>query len=416
MNNNKHLTVSEVADKIGVSPDTIRRWHKAKLIRGKRSSRNYRLFNLEEVQNYYNKITNLNHNDYKILKTNKKSPYTVVELFTGAGGTALGLENSGLKNILSVENDKNAIATLKENRPNWNIIHDDIANVDFNRMKADIIEGGFPCQSFSYAGKGLGFADIRGTLFFEFTRAIEAIKPKVIIGENVRGLASHDKGKTLKTMIYELDRIGYKVAYKILRSQYLDVPQKRERLIIIGIRKDLDLKFIFPKEKNYTITLREALKNVPKSEGQLYSDKKKKVLKLVPPGGYWRDLPLKIQKEYMMKSFYLGGGKTGMARRMSWDEPSLTLTTSPSQKQTERCHPSETRPFTVREYARIQTFPDDWIFKGSISSQYKQIGNAVPVNLGFHIGRCTIAMLNKDFDSDTMINLEACDLQLNKHD
>jgi DNA (cytosine-5)-methyltransferase 1 len=116
---------------------------------------------------------------------------------------------------------------------------------------------------------------------------------------------------------------------------------------------------------------------------------------LIPPGGYWRDLPLGLQKEYMQQSFYLGGGKTGMARRISWDEASLTLTCSPCQKQTERCHPDETRPFTVREYARIQTFPDDWVFQGSMANQYKQIGNAVPVNLGKEIGKSIVTFLEK---------------------
>jgi DNA (cytosine-5)-methyltransferase 1 len=125
-------------------------------------------------------------------------------------------------------------------------------------------------------------------------------------------------------------------------------------------------------------------------------------LALVPPGGYWRDLPPKIQKEYMGGSFYLGGGKTGMARRLSWDEPSLTLTCSPAQKQTERCHPKYERPLTVREYARIQSFPDDWKFAGSIGHQYKQIGNAVPVNFGYHIAKCIQAMLTKKFNPSTM--------------
>ena len=115
---------------------------------------------------------------------------------------------------------------------------------------------------------------------------------------------------------------------------------------------------------------------------------------MVPQGGYWRDLPIDIQKEYMQKSFYLGGGKTGMARRMSWEEPSLTLTCSPAQKQTERCHPEDTRPFTVREYARIQTFPDNWKFSGSLSQQYKQIGNAVPVNLAYALGEEIVRFLN----------------------
>ena len=111
-------------------------------------------------------------------------------------------------------------------------------------------------------------------------------------------------------------------------------------------------------------------------------------------GGDWRDLPLSVQQSYMGKSFFLPGGKTGMARRLSLDEPSLTLTCAPAQKQTERCHPIETRPLTIREYARIQTFPDDWVFEGSLSAQYKQIGNAVPVNLSAAIGRSLIRCLN----------------------
>jgi DNA (cytosine-5)-methyltransferase 1 len=177
-----------------------------------------------------------------------------------------------------------------------------------------------------------------------------------------------------------------KVAFKVFRAQFLDVPQKRERLIIFGIRSNVDAQLFFPVEKDYTITMRAALKGVPISSGQEYSDSKKKIMKLIPEGGYWRDLPEDLQKKYMGGSYHLGGGKTGMARRLSWSEPSLTLTCNPAQKQTERCHPKETRPLTVREYARIQTFPDEWDFAGSISAQYKQIGNAVPVNLGYHIG------------------------------
>ena len=105
-------------------------------------------------------------------------------------------------------------------------------------------------------------------------------------------------------------------------------------------------------------------------------------------------MPVDLQKEYMLGSFYLGGGKTGMARRLSWNEPSLTLTCAPAQKQTERCHPSEHRPLTTREYARIQTFPDNWQFEGSATQVYKQIGNAVPVNLALAVGKSLVRMLN----------------------
>lgn len=177
---------------------------------------------------------------------------------------------------------------------------------------------------------------------------------------------------------------------------------KRERLVIFGVKKDSNSHIAFPKEGGYTVSLGEALRDVPESRGQKYTDKKYQVMSLVPEGGCWRDLPESVMKNYMGASLFLGGGKTGMARRLAWNEPSLTLTCNPAQKQTERCHPSETRPLTIREYARIQSFPDDWAFEGSVSSQYKQIGNAVPVNLGYHLGRCVIAMLSNNYDLDTM--------------
>ncbi|MDQ6984028.1 MAG: DNA (cytosine-5-)-methyltransferase, partial [Ghiorsea sp.] len=200
------------------------------------------------------------------------------------------------------------------------------------------------------------------------------------------------------------DELGYHlVEPRVLKAMFYQVPQKRERLLLVGIRKDLaeKVEFKWPSPYERIMTLKDALKkgqlydrDVPISEGQGYPEKKRKILDLIPQGGYWRDLPEKLQKEYMMKSYYLGGGKTGMARRLSWDEPSLTLTCAPAQKQTERCHPEETRPLTVREYARIQTFPDDWIFSGPITSQYKQIGNAVPVNLAYAMGRALVRLLN----------------------
>lgn len=400
------LSVSEASAVIGVSMDTIRRWNKKGLIKATRSELNYRLFNLVEIKRVHDKLFGGTgqKNHYRILKSRKRTNYTVIDLFAGAGGTALGLHNAGLNHVLLNENDERAIATLRKNMPKWNVVGGDIKNVNFRafRDKVDIVEGGFPCQSFSYAGKQLGFNDIRGTLFYEFARCVKEVRPKIAIGENVKGLLRHDDGKTLAIMISVLDKMGYKTRYRVLRSQYLDVPQKRERLVIIAIRKDLDLPILYPKEKDYTVSIREAFEGCPKELGQQYPPAKKEVLSLIPPGGYWRDLPIELQKKYMGASYYLGGGKTGMARRLSWDEPSLTLTCSPAQKQTERCHPKETRPLTVREYARIQTFPDNWKFQGSLASQYKQIGNAVPTNLGYHIGRCVIAILENKPDIKTM--------------
>ena len=399
-----HVSVSDASEALAVSIDTIRRWEKKGLIKGQRDNNGHRYFHVEELARIKAKQGGDGDVGYQVLKASHASKFRVVELFAGAGGLALGFENAGLKCELLVEIDKNAVATLRQNRPKWNVLGDDVANVDFSEIEADVVAGGFPCQAFSYAGKRLGFEDTRGTLFFEYARAVKQINPKVIVGENVRGLERHDGGRTLATMLSILDDLGYRVEYKILRAQYLDVAQKRERLVIFGIRKDSTSSIAFPREKNYTVCLREVLRGVPDSPGQAYTDSKRKVMDLIPEGGYWRDLPDRLQEKYMGGSFHLGGGKTGMARRLSWDEPSLTLTCNPAQKQTERCHPAETRPLRVREYARIQSFPDDWSFVGSVAAQYRQIGNAVPVNLGYHIGRAVVSMLRNKYDDSLIVS------------
>jgi DNA (cytosine-5)-methyltransferase 1 len=322
--------------------------------------------------------------------------FTVVELFAGAGGLALGLEKAGLKTILLNEIDPDCVVTLRKNRPNWNVIHEDVRKISFKGITADVVTGGFPCQAFSHAGKRLGFEDTRGTLFYEFARAVKEIQPKIFVAENVAGLVSHDKGRTLQTMLQILkeDLDSYHVQYMVLNAVNFSVPQKRQRIVIVGTKKGIH--FDYPTQHGKIVTLGEALKDVPKSQGTKYSEARRKVMDMVPAGGSWINLPVEIQREFMGKSFYSSGGRRGMARRMSWDEPSLTLTTSPSQKQTERCHPEETRPFTVREYARIQTFPDDWNFSGSVSSQYKQIGNAVPVKLAEEVGKQIVKALKEE--------------------
>lgn len=389
------MLVGEVARALDVSVDTIRRWEKKGLIRGQRDMRGQRIFNLDEVRLLQTKLKDKTSRGFQILKAESQSPYTVIELFAGAGGLALGFENAGLNAKTLVEIEPRAADTLKMNRPQWDVRAEDVAKVAFSEGEADIVTGGFPCQAFSYAGKKMGFEDTRGTLFFEYARIVNEVRPKLIMAENVRGLVTHDDGRTLQTMLSVLDDLGYTVSWRVLRAQYLDVAQKRERWVMIGVRKDLALAPIFPEERSYTLCLRDALENVPVSGGQTYTERKHAVMAHIPEGGYWRDLPEALQREYMGASFFMGGGKTGMARRLSWDEPSLTLTCNPAQKQTERCHPSETRPLTVREYARIQSFPDDWQFTGSIAAQYRQIGNAVPVNLGFHLGMSLRRMLDQ---------------------
>lgn len=322
--------------------------------------------------------------------------FSTIELFAGAGGLALGIERAGFQTLGCLEFDRDACDTLRKNRPQWRVIEEDIANVScldleeyFSLKKGDLdlLSGGAPCQAFSYAGKKLGLEDARGTLFYHYATFLEKLQPKMFLFENVRGLLTHDKGRTYQTITTIFEQAGYTIQKKILNAWDYGVAQKRERLITIGIRNDLldKIHFSFPEPHAYKPVLRDILLDCPKSEGAPYSEYKQKIYDLVPPGGYWRDIPEDVAKAYMKSCWNMGGGRTGILRRMSLDEPSLTVLTSPSQKQTDRCHPLESRPFTIRENARCQSFPDDWAFCGGIGSQYKQVGNAVPVNLAYEI-------------------------------
>jgi DNA (cytosine-5)-methyltransferase 1 len=319
--------------------------------------------------------------------------FTSVEFFAGAGGSALGLEMAGFKHRALIERDSDACSTLKQNRPQWAVVENDIKDVQFRNTTVDLVSAGFPCQPFSVAGNARGFKDSRGGLFYDLMAKVEQLNPKMILLENVRGLMGHDAGKTLQRMLSILDSAGYRTEYKLLYAHLHCVPQKRERLIMIAVKKESDYAINFPSRSERVVTLRDALANVPNSIGLQYNGYKSNIMKRVPPGGNWKALPEDIQREYMGTMYGAGGGQTGVARRLSWDQPSLTLTCAPAQKRTERCHPEETRPLTVREYARIQTFPDDWQFAGSINSQYRQIGNALPVDLAYQIGLCLISTL-----------------------
>ena len=394
-----------LADILSVSKATLISWEKTGKITPIEISTGKKKYLLSQFKQFEEIRQMLESNWDSEKQMTPTKAFTSIELFAGGGGLALGLEKAGFDVIALNELDKSACATLRRNRPHWNIIEADIKSVDFTTFsEIDLLSGGFPCQSFSYVGKQLGFEDTRGTLFFEFARAIKEIKPKIFLGENVRGLMKHDNGKTLATIKSVIADLGYTlIEPKILKAIFYQVPQKRERLLFIGIRNDLvkRAKFKWPSPYKKIMVLKDALKagelyqtDVPVSHGQQYSKRKKEILSLVPPGGCWKNLSDNLQREYMQGSYFLSGGKTGMARRLSWDYPSLTLTCAPAQKQTERCHPEETRPLTVKEYSRIQTFPDEWKFSGAMSSQYKQIGNAVPVNLALAIGRSLIALMN----------------------
>jgi DNA (cytosine-5)-methyltransferase 1 len=405
------LSATNLADLMGTSLATAQKWGENGLYPFHRNENGKEGFYMEDLMDMEPIRMMLHTNWEEEFHVAPLRDYTSVELFAGAGGLAIGMHMAGFRHVLLNEIDPMACQTLRRNHPEWNVLEGDIHRIDFSplRGKVDFLSGGFPCQAFSYAGKKGGLSDTRGTLFFELARAVKEIQPKVFMGENVKGLLSHDNGRTLEIIRNAIAELGYTlVEPRVLKAIMYQVPQKRERLILIAIRNDVyksGVRFKWPDPYHRVMTLRDAFYkgelfecDVPLSEGQTYPEKKARIMAMVPEGGDWRDLPEEKQKEYMGGSFYLGGGKTGMARRLSMDEPSLTLTCAPAQKQTERCHPTETRPLTIREYARIQTFPDNWTFEGTVADQYKQIGNAVPVNLAYAIGRSLVRLFN-DIDA-----------------
>lgn len=325
-------------------------------------------------------------------------PLTFIEVCAGCGGFSTGLIEAGLVPLALNELDSICCDTLRANHPNIPIINGDFRDLATPLILPDLLVGGVPCQSFSSSGKRKGLEDPRGDLILEFARLVNRLQPKAFLLENVKGLVTHNKGTTLQTVLSKLALSGaYNITYKLLNAVDYEVPQKRERLFIFGVlsapRSTLHSLFerlsapLLPQR-----TLRDALNGVPTSPGATYSPARQKVLALVPPGGCWVDLPQDIQTDYMGKA--LTGGRRGYAKRLSWDKPAPTLTTSPAQKQTERCHPDETRPLTLKEYARIQTFPDTYTFSGSMADVYRQIGNAVPPKLAYHLGKALTGFLD----------------------
>ncbi len=323
---------------------------------------------------------------------------TFIEVCAGAGGLSTGFIDAGFKPILLNDFEKNCCETLKLNHPGANVLHSSMTDIDLNlyKNKVDVLMGGVPCQSFSQSGKRKGLKDDRGKLMLYFIEMINKINPKMFLIENVKGLTTLDKGNTFKTILDKIPQIQrYKIKHQILNANDYSVPQNRQRLFIVGIRNDIKNEFNFPKKHDYKPVLKDVLLNCPVSQGSTYKKEKADVLNLVPQGGCWVDLPEDIQKSYMGGSYNSGGGRRGFAKRLDMNKPSLTILCSPQQKQTERCHPTETRPLQILESARIQSFPDNYKFYGSIAQQYKQIGNAVPPKLAKAIAEEFYKVLNQ---------------------
>jgi DNA (cytosine-5)-methyltransferase 1 len=363
-------------------------------------------------------------------KSTTESPrLPAISLFSGALGLDLGLEMAGFDTRVAVEMDPFCVETIRLNRPGLPLIPRDIRDVStkdllkaagLHRSEAALVAGGPPCQSFSTAGRRQSIQDPRGSLFREFVRVVEEAQPRFVLMENVRGILSaaikhrplakrgkghsplawrERPGSALKVILSEFDRIGYDVSWKLLNSADYGVPQARERVVFLGSRDGQDLAFPQPTHSRGGLhglppwrTLGDGLAGLREKtpEYARFSPSRLKYLRLVPPGGNWRSLPRAQIRAAMGGAFNSGGGKVGFYRRLSWEKWSPTVTASPNQKGTCFCHPDELRPLSVREYMRIQQFPDDWSLAGSTSQKYKQVGNAVPVGLAFAVA-CEVA-------------------------
>lgn len=356
--------------------------------------------------------------------------YPVISLFSGAMGLDLGLEAAGLDVRVSQDFDPWCVKTMVDNDRNHlagdirEILVEDpsckriLKSARLKKGEAFAVVGGPPCQAFSTAGRRQALNDPRGSLFMQFAHVVREAQPRFFVMENVKGLlsaaishrplgeraskASPDElpGSAFALVLGTLESLGYTVKWEVLDAVHFGVPQFRERLVLIGSRDNetvlLPRPTHFPVHQDAAhrwVTLRKAIADLEDTPGPggTFSEDRLALLRLVPPGGNWRSLPLELQRQGMGGAFESSGGKVGFFRRLSYDEPSPTLVTSPMQKATMLCHPAKDRPLSVREYARIQQFPDDWKVNGNPTHAYRQIGNAVPLGLGRAIGLSLVA-------------------------
>ena len=372
--------------------------------------------------------------DLKKVRKKYKDNRDVISFFSGAMGLDIGLEKAGLNVVIGQDFEPSCVETMRAN--GHNVLGGDIREINPETLlkltglhvgEPFMVCGGPPCQPFSTAGKRLGINDPRGSLFMDFIRMIDYIRHRFFVMENVKGIVSsplkhvsvkerekddpeQQLGTVLDVILSEFDKLGYKTVYGVLDAVNYGVPQFRERFVLIGSRDNEDIFLPMPthfqmhQNSEYRWkTVGEVIKDLENNPGEYtsLSGERKKYIHMVPEGGNWRDLPEEIIPVAMGGAYQSGGGKVGFYRRLSYNQPAPTITTSPAQKATMLCHPTQDRPLSIKEYARIQQFPDDWIFKGTLSAKYRQIGNAVPVGLAEAIGRAIISTADKTSTIET---------------
>ncbi|WP_342841552.1 DNA cytosine methyltransferase [Candidatus Lucifugimonas marina] len=383
--------------------------------------------------------------------------HTYISLFSGAGGLDYGVEIArsssgiGFRSGLAVENDSNASETLRaaasagifsstfEVLPDARSLGiDDIRHslkISGNDVEdVALVVGGPPCPSFSTAGKRGAVEDDRGQLVFDFLDVVDKVKPRFFLMENVKGLLSsavkhrpldqrgvnaapltreEQLGSALRLILRRMEEIGYQVVQGTANSANYGSPQLRHRALFFGSRDsefpaDATIEDLMPRthhkdpsgEQLGWRTLRDAIKYPPipdPPEFQRYSEDRRKWFEMIPAGSNWRHLRDNVSVEAaaiaMGGAWNSTGGRVGFYRRLDWDRPSPTLLTSPVQKATGFCHPDELRPLSIQEYARVQEFPDEYPFVGSIAQRYRQIGNAVPISLAKAAGEAILRIM-----------------------
>lgn len=320
--------------------------------------------------------------------------FKYIDLFCGAGGLSLGFEQAGFKNVFAVEFNPEFAKTYHRNFPKHKLIVDDIRSIDNNKIKKligqdeiDVIIGGPPCQGFSIAGNiGRTFIDDeRNRLFKEFVRFVAYVQPQMFVMENVAAMATHLKGKTIKTIVeaFETAGCGYKVKYEVLNSANYGVAQERRRIVIVGIRSDIDSDYSYPEKLEKIYTIKDVIDDLPKLKSGEASDipnhvAMKHSAQMLEKMGYVKDggNRMDIPEELRPKS-----GDIRKYIRYDSTKPSVCVTGD----MRKIFHYEQNRALTARELARIQSFPDDFIFEGTSIQIQQQIGNAVPPKLAYQI-------------------------------
>ena len=420
---NNLLTAGEVAKKLKVTVQSVRLLIKNGMLNAERVGNQW-LTSIEDLNEYIEKNDVVIEPDDHERLSDDIPEIVALSFFSGAMGLDIGMKNGGIDALLACEFNKACRMTIAKNKPEIGLIGDitDFTAEEILKMakisegrKVDVIFGGPPCQAFSTAGNRKAFDDERGNVFLKYLSIISEIKPTYVVIENVRGLLSTPfkykdieepiKGGAMMIILDKLKEIGYTVSFNLYNAAYFGAPQIRERVVIIGKLGGGKVSYLQPTHNEEGPdglkawrTLRDAFDdNLPMNVEHHFiefPEKRLKYYRILKEGQYWKDLPLDLQKEALGKSFYLGGGKTGFLRRLSYSRPSPTLVTNPTMPATDLAHPTEDRPLSVEEYKSIQEFPESWKVCGGILDQYKQIGNAVPVKLGEAIAKTIIDDMN----------------------